>query len=180
MPHLQSFGVETDSLKEDEWWFEKRWWTVGLMEEHGWRNGHKKKPHANNGRDETVVWWVELVILHIVLLKEVQKNVVVQQIQYIAVCHGKTKFPQFTVFRNCGSWPAKCSTTMEWSMPLSWCRSFFPPFNKKKTWWNQPESFVKSHIACVVKTVLCGLRPGRKPRSMSSHLHHVLFSFNLL
>ena len=60
------------------------------MEEHGWRNVHEEKPNENNGRDETVVWWIELVILHMVLLKAVQKNfVVVPQIQYIAVCHGK-------------------------------------------------------------------------------------------
>ena len=42
---------------------------------------------------------------------------------------------------------------------------------------DSPESFVKSQIAWVVKIVLCGLRHGRKPRSMSSLLHCLCFSF---
>ena len=60
------------------------------------------------------------------------------------------------------------------------CRDalFFPTIqnNKKKAWLNPPESVVKSQIACVVKIVLCELRHGREPRSMSSLLLHVLFS----
>ena len=88
---LQRFGMEIDSLKEDEEWVEKRWWSVGLMEEHRKRNEHEKKPNENNGRDETVVWWVELVILHMVLLMcKKKKTVVVPQIQYIAVCDATT------------------------------------------------------------------------------------------
>ena len=80
--------------KKDEVWDDGR--------EHGWRNGHEKKQNENYGRDETVVWWSELVILHTVLLKDVQKTVVVQQTQYIAVCHGKTN-----------SFNLECSETVE-------------------------------------------------------------------
>ena len=61
--------------------------------EHGWRNVHEKKPNENNGRDETEVWEVELFNLPMVLLKVVQKTVVVPQIQYIAVCDATTSFP---------------------------------------------------------------------------------------
>ena len=57
---LQCLGMEIDSLKEDEEWVEKRWWSVGLMEEHGSRNVDEKKPNENNGRDKTKVWEVEL------------------------------------------------------------------------------------------------------------------------
>ena len=35
--------------------------------------------------------------------KDVQKTVVVPQIQYIAVCDATTKVSQFRVSRNCGS-----------------------------------------------------------------------------
>ena len=35
---LQCFGMEQDSLKEDDGV------VVGVMEEHGWRNGHEKRP----------------------------------------------------------------------------------------------------------------------------------------
>ena len=41
---------------------------------------------------------------------------------------------------------------------------------------NPPESLVKSQIARVVKIVLCELRLERKPRSMSSRIHYLLFS----
>ena len=34
---------------------------------------HEKKPNENHGRDKTVVWWVELVILHMVLLTMCRK-----------------------------------------------------------------------------------------------------------
>ena len=77
-----------------------------MIEDHGWRTEHEKKPNQNYGRDETVVWWVELVILHMVLLNDVQKIVVVQQIQYIAVCDATTNSPNLV-----------CSVTV-----LSWCR----------------------------------------------------------
>ena len=56
------------------------------MEEHGWRNEHEKKPNENYGRDKTEVWEIELFNLPMVLLK-------VPQIQYIAVCGGKTSSP---------------------------------------------------------------------------------------
>ena len=95
-------------------------------------------------------------------------------IQYIAVCHGKTNS------RN-----LECSETVEadlqnavqrWSgQCLSRNAEAFSHHSKEKTWWNHPESVVKSQIACAVKTLLCGLRHGRKPRSMSSHLHYLLF-----
>ena len=79
--------------RDDELW---DWWksTDGETD--------TKKPNENYGRDKTVVWWSELVILHIVLLKDVQKTVVVQQTQYIAVCHGKTSSPNL-----------ECSETVE-------------------------------------------------------------------
>ena len=41
-------------------------------------------------KKRTVVWWVELVILHMVLLMCQKKTVVVPQIQYIAVCDATT------------------------------------------------------------------------------------------
>ena len=43
----------------------------------------------------------------------------------------KDKFPQFRVFRNCGD-SEKRSTTMVWSMNLSWCRGFFVTIEKEK------------------------------------------------
>ena len=100
-----------------------------MIEEHGWGNGYEKKRNENYGRDKTVVWWVELVILHMVLLNDVQRTVVVPQIQYIAVCHGKTSSPKLQV---CPETVDICSKSMEWSMFLSWCRGFFPPFKTKK------------------------------------------------
>ena len=100
-----------------------------MIEEHGWRNGHEKKPHENYGRDKTVVWWVELVILHTVLLNDVQKIVVVPQIQYIAVCDATTSSPKL---QECSETLDICSKSMEWSMFLSWCRGSFTPFKTKK------------------------------------------------
>ena len=167
---LQRFGMEIDSLKEDEEWVEKRWWSVGLMEEHGSRNVHEKKLNENNGRDETVVWWVELVILHMVLLMYRKKTVVVPQIQYIAVCDATT----------C-SLNSECSETLEDDLQNAVQRwsgqcpcSDAVAFSHQKRWNLSPsENFVKNLIACVVKMVLCG----RTYRSMSSHLHYLLFSF---
>ena len=89
----------------------------------------KRSQMKNYGRDKTVVWWIELVILHMVLLNDVPKIVVVPQIQYIAVCHGKTSSPKLQV---CPETVDICSKSMEWSMFLSWCRGFFPPFKTKK------------------------------------------------
>ena len=115
---LQRFGMEIDSLKEDEEWVEKRWWSVGLMEEHRKRNEHEKNANGNNGRDETVVWWVELVILHMVLLMCKKKNCrgATDSIHCRVWCHDM--FSEFRVVRNSGRWSAKCSTTMGWSMSL--------------------------------------------------------------
>ena len=100
-----------------------------MIEEHGWRTEHEKKPNENYGRDKTVVWWVELVILHMVLLNDVQTVVVVPQIQYIAVCDATTSSPKLQV---CSETVDICSKSMEWSMFLSWCRGSFTPFKTKK------------------------------------------------
>ena len=59
--------------------------------------------------------------------------------------------------------------------PCRDAEAFFPPFKRKKTYWSHPRSIVKNQIACVVKIVLCELRIGRKPQSMSSLLHYLLF-----
>ena len=126
---LQSFGVEQDSLKEYDGVVNTKWWSVGMIEEHGWGNGYEKKANENCGRDKTVVWWVELVILHMVLLNDVQKIVVVPQIQYIVVCDATTNSPKLQV---CSETLDICSKSMEWSMFLSWCRGSFPPFKTKK------------------------------------------------
>ena len=173
---LQCFGMEIESLIEDEWWFEKRWWTVGLMEEHGWRNGHEEKPNENIGRNETVVWWVELVILHMLLLNDVQKIVVVPQIQYTAVCDATTSSPKLQV---CSETVDIGSKSMEWSMFLSWCRGSFTPFKTKKNLsaslnfvvsvvfslrknffeklWNTFFSFMLTNVFCVCSLLLKSL-----------------------
>ena len=173
---LQCFGMEIDSLKKDDGVVNTIWWSVGLTKEHGWRNGHEKRPNEKYGRDKTEVWEIELFNLPMVLPKEVQELVVVPQIQYICSLWWKDKFPQYRVFRNCrGS--EKRSTTIRWSMSFLWCRGFVPPSKKKKkTWLNPPERLVKNQIACVARIVLCELRLRRKPRSVSSHLHYLLFS----
>ena len=128
---LQCFGMEIDSLKEDEVWFKKRWWSVGLMEEHGWRNRHEETPNENYGRDQTEVWPIELFNVPMVLLKVVQELVVVPQIQCTAVCDGKTS-----------SLNLECSETVEvpqtaiqrkgGQCPCRGAEAFFPPFKKKK------------------------------------------------
>ena len=163
---LQCFGMEIDSLQEDEECVEKRWWSVGLMEEHGSRNVHEKKQNENNGQDETEVWWVELVILHMVLL------IVVLEIWYIAVCDATT----------C-SLNSECSETVEDDLQNAvqrWCgqcpcRDALAFSHQKRRSLSTSENFVKNQIACVVKMVLCG----RKRRSTSSHLHYLPFSFTL-
>ena len=54
----------------------------------------------------------------------------------------------------------------------------FPTIQKKKeARLSPPGSRVKSQIACVVKIVLWELRLERKHRSMSCHVHYLLFSF---
>ena len=100
-----------------------------------------------------------------------KKTVVVPQIQYIAVCDATT----------C-SLNSECSETLEDDLQNAVQRwsgqcpcSDAVAFSHQKRWNLSPsESFVKNLIACVVKKmVLCG----RKHRSMSSHLHYLLFSF---
>ena len=91
---LQCLGMEIDSLKEDEEWVEKRWWSVGLMEEHGSRNVDEKKPNENNGRDKTKVWEVELF----------------RKIRYIfplfLICCINSSLPSLKTTKN---WPKKSS-----------------------------------------------------------------------
>ena len=142
-------------------WFDTRWWSVGMMEEHGWRNGHEKRLNENYGRDETAVWWVELFILHMLLLKDVQKTVVVTQIQYITVCDATASLPKFRVFRKCVS-SAKCRKSKGWSLSLSWCIGSFSTIQHKKESLSPSVSFVKNQVACLVRIVLCELRLGRK------------------
>ena len=173
---LQCFGMETDSLKEDEVWVGKRWWSVGLMEEHGWRNGHEETPNENYGRDKTEVWQVELFNVPTVLVKVVQELVVVPQIQCIAVYDGKTR-----------SINLQCSETVEvpqtaiqrkgGQCPCRGAQAFSHHSKKKEARLSPPGSRVKSQIACVVKIVLWELRLERKHRSMSCHVYYLLFSF---
>ena len=147
-----------------------------MIEEHGWGNGHEKKPNENYGRDKTVVWWVELVLLHMVLLNDVQKIVVVPQIQYIAVCDAMANSPKLQV---CSETLDICRKSMEWSMFLSWCRGSFPPFKTKKTFcfsqfcsvyclfvskndtlrklWNTFLVFVDKNVFCVCSLLLKSL-----------------------
>ena len=173
---LQSFGVEQDSLKEYDGVVNTKWWSVRKIEEHGWRNGHEKKPNENCGRDKTVIWWVELVILHMLLLNDVQKIVMVPQIHYIAVCDATTNSPKL---QECLDTADMCSKSMEWSMFLSWCRSSFSPFKTKKTFcfslfcsvyclavskndtlrklWNTFLVFVDKNVFCVCSLLLKSL-----------------------
>ena len=120
-----------------------------MIEEHGSRNGHEKKPNENYGRDKTVVWWVELVILHMVLLNDVQKIVVVPQIQYIAVCDATTSSPKLQM---CSETVDICSKSMEWSMFLSWCmvQRLLPTIQNKKNLLLSILSFLMSF--CFKKT----------------------------
>ena len=133
---LQSFGAGQDSLKEDGGVVNTRWWSVEMMEEHGWRNGHEKRMNENCGRDETVVWWVGLFILHMVLLKDVQKLSWYHRFSSL-LCVIQRQVSQFRVFRNCGSY-AKCRKSTRWSMSLSWCIGFSPLFRTRK---RKPQSF---------------------------------------
>ena len=66
-----------------------------------------------------------------VLLNDVQRTVVVPQIQYIAVCDATTSSPKLqecseTVDVGSKSMSGQCSCRG------AWCRSFFPPFKTKK------------------------------------------------
>ena len=99
---FQCFGMEQDSLKKDEVWVRKRWWSVGLMEKHGWRNGHEKRPNEKLRTKQDRSLRNRVVQFTMVLLKVVQEPVVVPQIQYIAVCDGKTSSLNF-----------ECSETVE-------------------------------------------------------------------
>ena len=99
-----------------------------------------------------------------------KKTVVVPQIQYIAVCDATTY-----------SLNSECSETLEDDLQNAvqrWCgqcpcSDALASSHQKKGNLSPSKSFVKNLIACVVKIVLCG----RKPRSKSSHLHYLLFSF---
>ena len=133
---LQSFGAGQDSLKEDGGVVNTRWWSVEMMEEHGWRNGHEKKMNENCGRDETVVWWVGLFIFHMVLLKDVQKLSWYHRFSSLP-CVIQRQISQFRVFRNCGSY-AKCRKSTRWTMSLSWCIGFSQLFKTRK---KKPQSF---------------------------------------
>ena len=139
--------MEIDSLKEDEARFEKRWWTVGLIEEYGWRIVNEKKPNENNGRDETVVWEVELFNFTNGAAQGGARTCRSATDSMQCRLSWKDKFTEFRVFRNCGRWSAKCNTTMVWSMSLSWCRGFFPPF-KNKTYGLPRELGEESDCMC--------------------------------
>ena len=84
------------------------------------------------------------------------------------------KFTKFRVFRNCGRSAKRNTTDGVVNVPvvMHW------PFFTIKNWLRPSESFVKSQIACSVRIVLCELRLGWWSRSMSSHLHYLLFSFS--
>ena len=75
-----------------------KWWSVGVMDEHGWRNGG--------------------YFAHGAAQKDVQKTVVVPQIKYIAVCDATTSSPnlecsetvevlQNAINRKGGQWPCQ-------------------------------------------------------------------------
>ena len=132
------------------------WWSVGVVEEHGWRNGHAKRLNENYGRDETVVWWVELFILHMVLPKDVPKTVVVPQIQFITVCDATTSLPIWSVQklevlqnaenRKGGRCPCRDALVSSYR-------------SKQKQGSLSPSvSFVKNQIACLVRIVWCERR----------------------
>ena len=156
----------------------ERWWSVGLMEETDGKTDTEKRPNEKYGRDKTEVWEMELFNSPMVLLKVVQEPVVVPEIQFIL---------QFVMERQV---PSKKSVQKLWrfrkaqyndkavNVFLVMQTEAFShhPKQKKKAWLNPPERLVKSQIACVVEIVLCEMRLGRKPRSVSSHLHYLLFS----
>ena len=114
-----------------------------------------------------------------VLLNDVQKIVVLPQIQYIAVCDATTSSPKLQM---CSETVDICSKSMEWSMFFSWCRSSFPPFKKKKNFlllsilsfllsfrlkkmtpfflkklWNTFFSFLLTNVFCVCSLLLKSL-----------------------
>ena len=61
----------------------------------------------------------------------------------------------------------RCLVVMYW---------LFPTIQNEKKSLSPSESFAKNQIACSVRLVLCELRLGSKPRSMSSLLHYLLCS----
>ena len=124
-----------------------KWWSVGVMDEHGWRNGG--------------------YFTHSAAQKDVQKTVVVPQIKYIAVCDATTTSPKLQV----------CSETVEvlrnavnrQGGRCPCCDAFAFSHNSKqaKKSLSPSESSVKNQIACSIWNVLCGLRHGRKLQTMS-------------
>ena len=124
-------------------------------------NGDKKRLNENYGRDEAVVWWVELFILHMVLLKDVQKN-----------CRGATDSVHFRVSCNDKTLNLECSETVEVLQNAEsrqggqchWRDAFaFHHYSKQEKGSLSPsESFVKNQIACLVRVVLCERRLVRK------------------
>ena len=98
---------------------------------------------------------------HSAAQNDVQKTVVVPQIQYIAVCDAKTSSHNLV-----------CSETVEvlqnaenrngGRCPCRDALALSPPFNTKKRCLSPSESFVKNQVACVVRIVLCEIRVGRK------------------
>ena len=113
MHPLQCFGVEADS----------EMMKCGIDGSARMETDTKRSHMKNYGRDKTAVWWVESFNLPMVLFKVVEEPVVVPQIQYIAVCDGKTSWPKWD-----------CSEIVEdqqnavqrwgWSMSLSRCIGF--------------------------------------------------------
>ena len=138
-----------------------RWWSVEMMEEHRWRNGHEKTLNENHGRDETAVWWVELFILHMVLLKDVQKNCrgATDSVHYRVSCNDKP--PNSEVFRNCGS-SAKAESREGGQCHCRDAFAFHHYSKQEKGSLSPSESFVKNQIACLVRVVLCERRLVRK------------------
>ena len=113
-----------------------------------------------------------------------QKTVVVQQTQYIAVCHGKTN-----------SLNLECSETVEddlqnavqrWSGRCS-CRdalistTFVSPLIYCNIFSNKILSTFFTFTLHIWKKISCfTFLFGRKPRSISSHLHSLLFALIFL
>ena len=96
----------------------------------------RKRLNEKYGRDETVVWWVELFILHILLLNDVQKTVLVAQIQHITVCDATTSLTMSVSF-------FACHRTKHWSRELSIAQAILDACekegflgNKKKIWFS--------------------------------------------
>ena len=131
---LEPQGSDSKSLwKSKDGVVNTKWWSVGVVDEHGWRNGG--------------------YFAHGAAQKDVQKTVVVPQIRYIAVCDATTKVSQFRVFRNWWS-SAKCGKPIGWSMSLSRKRNPFFGFCSMFLWFQKishlytPLDFSKKQIFC--------------------------------